>query len=249
MTKVKFSSIYGKDSLIDDVSLTDENDQGNPILFTNQEIRRMLSLAEVNGNDVFLDLGCGWGQNLIIALTEFNVKRAVGFENNLERNTIANKRLERLTKIGIDNSRYLVTTHDFDEEFLRDKIKDIKLSDATVIFYGLSTSKGLLNKIKERMRRGCRLICYFNCLFPEIMPDNDKIDFPFYVHTFPFKKTTSEEKWLSSILQKKASTISKGKKPLIDELWDELYHDYDVYGVRDAVKNYKNRLRLITKQK
>ena len=114
LTKVKFSSIYGKDSLIDDVSLTDENDQGNPILFTNQEIRRMLSLAEVNENDVFLDLGCGWGQNLIIALTEFNVKRAVGFENNLERNTIANKRLERLTKIGIDNSRYLVTTHDFD---------------------------------------------------------------------------------------------------------------------------------------
>ena len=67
-----------KKSLIDDVEIAEEDDKGRPILFTNQEIRRMLTLAGVGSKDVFWDLGCGWGQNLIVALMEFEKFR--GFE-------------------------------------------------------------------------------------------------------------------------------------------------------------------------
>ena len=247
MKNEKFSAIWFKKSVIDDVTLEDEDAQGNPILFPNPEIRKMLKLANVNEKDVFFDLGCGWGQNLIIALTEFKVNQAIGFEHNTERSKIVNHRLQRLKKIGIDQSRYKVCEGDFDD-LLADKIKGIKISEATVIFYGLTTSKSFLNKMKKRLKNGCRLICYYNCLFPEIMPEKDRIDFPFYVHIFPFKETTSKEKWLSTIIGKKISTLRKGKKPSIKELWDELRHDYDVYGDPNDVDDYEKRLRIFLKK-
>ncbi len=36
-----------KKSLIDDVNLIDEEDKGRPIIFSNQEIRRMLTLVRI----------------------------------------------------------------------------------------------------------------------------------------------------------------------------------------------------------
>ena len=55
-----------KGSKIDDID-TNNGELGPAILFTNPEIRRMLKLAGAGQRDVFFDLGCGWGQNLIIA--------------------------------------------------------------------------------------------------------------------------------------------------------------------------------------
>lgn len=249
MKKERFSTIEFNESLIDDVTLTDEDLQGHPILFTNVEIRKMFKLANIDKDDIFLDLGCGWGQNLIVALTEFNVKKAIGIENNSERNKIARKRLERLEKIGISKNRHDVIKADFDYEFLRDKVKEYKLSDATCVFYGLSTSKSLLNKIEKRMKKGTRMICYYDCLFPEIMPNKDGVDFPFFVYTFPFKKTTSEIKWLQTIVQKEHSTITRNAKPTIEELWDELRHDYDIQADSIDVDNYKERMTKILRKK
>lgn len=231
------------ESLIDDVRLSDDYDKGDPILFQNPEIRKMLRLANVNANDIFFDLGCGWGQNIIIALTEFNVKRAIGLEEIEERYQKANERIEARK---IDKNRYRIFKEDFDN-LLDDKIDGIYLHEATVIFYGLSTEKRLLDKFRKHLSKGCRLICYYNCLFPEIMPDKNRIDFPFYVYTFPFNKTTSRYKWLSTILQKRKSTIHHKNNPTIDELWHEMRHDYDIRADIDDVKKYQKRLDRLLK--
>jgi len=71
-------TITNDSSPIRDISLDDNEDKGHPILFDNQEIRQMLSLARVGPSDVFYDLGSGWGQNLIIAITEFMLKEQLG---------------------------------------------------------------------------------------------------------------------------------------------------------------------------
>ncbi len=52
------------------------------VYYPNQNIRRMLDFAHVKKTDTFYDLGCGYGQNLVMASTEFNAKRAVGFETD-----------------------------------------------------------------------------------------------------------------------------------------------------------------------
>ena len=97
-----------KQSLIDDVDVyTVSSSMGHAIYFPNQDIRRMLRLAKAGRNDVFYDLGSGWGQNLIIALTEFNVKKAVGFEINKSRREKAENRLRRWSAKRKDITRDL----------------------------------------------------------------------------------------------------------------------------------------------
>ena len=233
-------------SLIDDISIKEEDEDGIPILFTNPEIRKMLELADVSSKDIFLDLGCGYGQNLKIALTEFNVKKAIGYENNLERQKNAKNRLKELKRIGILKSRWVIKNDDFDEAMKSNLTKKL-LKDVTVVFYGLSPYTGFLNKLNKNLSSGCRLICYYNCLFPEILPI--RVDFPFYLHKKPFKKPKSIREWLSTIVQKRKSIFPNKQKPTISELWDELKHDYDVNGDPEDVQDYKIRLEKILKKK
>jgi hypothetical protein len=225
--------------MIDDVCLDDDDDKGYPILFTNPEIRKMLHLVNAGPNDVFYDLGSGWGQNLIVALTEFGVKRAVGVEQDRERYHVS---LERLESRRIPARRGFVVREKF-ERVLSGRVKDANLSDATIVLYALSTDRGIFNGFEKHMRIGARLVYYYLCLFPEIMPD--RVDYPFYASLSPFKRPRSQYEWLSSIIRKNASSLRKGKKPSQQELWEELTHDYDVKHVADRIENYRRRLARV----
>lgn len=115
----------------DDINLEDEYyHEGPPIRFTNPEIRRMLSLAKAGKDDVFCDFGSGFGQNLIMALTEFGVKRSIGLEFD---DTRAKRSRERLKELGLDKRGtgkiILGNFHDF---------HDAELRKVTILFYGLS---------------------------------------------------------------------------------------------------------------
>lgn len=223
-----------KKTTIDDVSLEDYDALGYPILFTNQNIRKMLKFADVGKNDIFYDLGSGWGQNLIIALTEFNIKKAVGIEQEEDRCKIAN---ERLRNRRIQSSRGFVACGDFEDLFYG-KMKKANLKEATVVFYGLDTSDGVFSKIRKKLRPGCKLVYYNRCLFPEIVADD--VDYPFYM-SVSFKRPDTEREWLESIIRKERPSTTK-------ELWQELRHDYDVEGLRDEVKKYKDRLEQILRK-
>ena len=80
--------------IIDDVRLPKNRSQsGWPILFTNPLIRKMFNLANAGNNYVFFDLGSGYGQNLRILVTEFDVKRAFEIENLKTRVKKSRKRI------------------------------------------------------------------------------------------------------------------------------------------------------------
>jgi len=226
-------------SLIDDVRMQDDDDKGHPILFTNQEIRRMLDLVHAGPRDVFYDLGSGWGQNMIIALTEFQVKKAVGIEKDRERHHFS---LERLAKWQLAADRASVLQEDF-EKALSGRVKGVDVSEATILFYGLSTYGHMVRQLSKRLKQGAKLVYYYPCLFPEIMPD--RVGYPFFVSTAPFRHPKSKYEWLSSVVQKDKSSIRKGRSPSIDELWNELYHDYDVKGVPERIDDYQRRLARI----
>lgn len=225
-------------SFINDVkmrSYPDKERKGIPIMFQNPDIRKMLDLAKVGKEDVFFDLGCGWAQNLIVAIEEYNVRHAVGLENNRKRRIIAQQRLERR---GIDSTRCRILKDNFNK-LLEGRVKDVRLGDATVVFYGLETDKWLLNSLERKLSDDCRLIYYYNCLFPEIMPE--QIDFPFYLSKVPFTPTTSRLDWLLAITRKKKSSCQDSKLTT-RELWEELKHDYDVNGEISDVKKLQDRM-------
>lgn len=234
-------------SLIDDVYLDDDRDKGEPILFTNQAIRKLLLLAKVGDGDVFYDLGSGWGQNLILALTEANAGKVVGIEKDEDRMKRALNRLDAWAKARPEfKGRYQVILGDFDR-LLKDKLEGASLREATVVFYGLSTYKALIDGIRNNWQGSKghqRFVYYYRWLFPEILADRH--DYPFLVSAFPFRKPRSELDWLRSVVGKEHSSIRRGQ-PDEDELWDELAHDYDVDGDIDEIARYKRRLKAALK--
>jgi SAM-dependent methyltransferase len=224
--------------MIDDLKEKDvkKGHGGYPILFENTYIRKMLRLAKAGKNDIFCDLGCGLAQNLIIAASEFNVRKAVGFERNERRSRKAVKRI-KLKDLG---TQCELIDESFDR-VLDGRSKSFALENATIVFYGLATDRELLKSLKERLQDGCRLVYYNTCLFPEIMPN--KVDIPFYVSTVPFKKTRSELAWLRKVVGKKRSLIQRGRRPDANELWDELRHDYRHFSDITRIRDYRQRLR------
>ena len=233
-------------SLIDDVEYTDELDElGPPIIFENAQIRKMLRLAEAGESDVFYDLGSGWGQNLIIAATEFGVRRAVGFEKDDGRFKRSTQRTKRLSaKLPRTLNRILVLRTDFQRPHEGGN-DSVHLSEATVVFLGLGLGPNEVQRLLGQLRDGCKLI-YYNCsLIPEIMPD--KTDFPFYLSVKPFRRPRSELEWLSAVVQKPHSSLHEGK-PDEAELWDELSHDSKVSAIYNLAPEYKRRIRKLLRK-
>jgi hypothetical protein len=233
-------------SLIDD--LHDDSDDGPAICFPNSDLRKMLRLAGAGPKDVLFDFGSGWGQTLIVALTEFDVKRVVGFETTLGRYRTAKERLERWSSKRDDVTRdrwSLVRANFFG--VLEKKKKRAVLADATIIFFGLETDKWTLDRIVKAWKGlpgNRRLLYYYNCLFPEIIPD--EVNYPFCVSRFPFKAPKSAQSWLSKVTGKTRSSLVKGQLPNEDELWDELRHDYRVCSsapIDETIADYKRRLK------
>ena len=205
----------------------------------------MFRLAQTNQSDVFYDLGSGWGQNLIIALTEVGVSKAVGIEKVQDRQEVALERLDAWAKERPEiKGNYKVVRGDF-ERLLKGKLEGASLKEASVVFYGLTTYKELITRLEgiwEGSTGKRRLLYYYNCLFPEVLP-SDK-DYPFLMSEFPFVRPKNELEWLMSVVGKGRSAIGKGT-PTKEELWDELTHDYDVMGVADQIPDYRRRLRAV----
>lgn len=221
---------------IDDVRLPKKRSQsGNPIIFKNPEIRLMLKLAKASKKDIFVDLGCGYGQNLIVAVTEFNVRHAYGIEDLKRRAYVAKARIQNARLQGkIDIIKGSL------DDLLDDKLNEINMQNATIVFYGLEGNATLTKKFCKKLPTNCKLLYYYNCLIPEIKPNNVK--FPFYLSRKPFKHPKSELDWLLSVISKKQRLIPKSEKLAVRDLWAELYHDYEVDGIRNDINKFKKRL-------
>jgi len=205
----------------------------------------MLRLTSLHRQDIFCDFGSGWGQNLILALTEFGAKKVIGIERNADRREISLNRLKRLEKkVPSLKGRYEVIDADF-EELLDSSPQQSRLREATVIFYGLSSGPDIIEGLARNWSgtKNRRLAYYFLWLFPWIMPTF--ADYPFYVSKFPFKAPQSEREWLDAVVGKTRSLAAQDAKPDASELWDELTHDYDVKFHSAEISYLKRELRKV----
>ncbi|MDE1853284.1 MAG: hypothetical protein KGI38_06005 [Thaumarchaeota archaeon] len=225
----------------DDINLEDEYwNQGDPIRFTNPEIRRMLSLAKAGENDVFCDFGSGFGQNLIIALTEFGVRKAIGLESDDTRAWRSGNRLEEL---GLDKrGRGTIVFGPFED------FKDAELRKVTILFYGLAGGDDIVPRLQRvwkdsKIRR--RLIWNDWHPIPEAFPD--EVEYPFFLTYFPqTRRTYPAREWLKRVVLQPENLIKYSVKHSERDLWTEFAHNMDVLQFRGDVAGYKERLRRVS---
>jgi len=112
-------------------------------------VRAMLKLAKAGPEDIVYDLGCGDGRILILAVKEFNVKKAVGIELDRERYKLA---LSRVREEGVED-RIEVLQGDFFNAYI---------GDATVVTLFLLTSVNemLKPKFERELRDGARIVSH-----------------------------------------------------------------------------------------
>jgi precorrin-6B methylase 2 len=112
-------------------------------------VRAMLRLAGAGPRDIVYDLGCGDGRILIIAVKEFNVRKAVGIESDYERFLTC---LRNIAENGI-GGRAIVYNQDMFEA---------DISDATIITLFLlnSVNEMLKPKFERELKPGTRIVSH-----------------------------------------------------------------------------------------
>jgi len=157
---------------------------GQDVQLPDNAFREIFRFAQLNKNDVFYHLGCGNGNGIVIAAEEFGVKKSVGIDNDIEKISIAEKKLEE-KKI----SNGVLKCQD---------VLESDISDATVILFWFS-DQSIIEKMMPKffnLKEGCRIITIWGPL-PGVLPD--RVDFPYILNMVPFKKASSLQEQLLSV--------------------------------------------------
>jgi len=155
---------------------------GDNVQLPEYSFRRIFKFLDLNEKDIFYHLGCGDGKGIAIASEEFNVKKAVGVENNKENIQQAEKLLKKKNLKNI--------------ELLFEDIKTAKINDATVVLFWF-TDNGIIETMMkkfESLQHGSRIITIWGPL-PGCLPA--KVDFPYIINTVPFKSADLKEQLLA----------------------------------------------------
>ena len=145
-----------------------------------QEIFRFVELGE---NDIFYHLGCSDETGVQIAKQEFNVKKAIGIDNNQEK---------------IVNAKNNIKEKNVNAEFRCEDIENADLSDATVILFWF-TDDQIINKMFEKFENlndETKIITIWGPL-PDCLPD--KVNFPYILNKTPFSKAKTMQEQLLAI--------------------------------------------------
>jgi ubiquinone/menaquinone biosynthesis C-methylase UbiE len=112
-------------------------------------VRKMLSLAEVNKNDILYDLGCGDGRIVVTAAKEYKIRKGVGVDIDPER---ISESKENAREAGVTDR---VT-------FLQKNLFEMDFSEASVLSMYLlpSVNLKLRPKILSDMKPGSRIVSH-----------------------------------------------------------------------------------------
>ncbi|MFP6585071.1 MAG: methyltransferase domain-containing protein [Candidatus Nitrosopelagicus sp.] len=155
---------------------------GDDVQLPEYSFRRIFKFLDLNEKDIFYHLGCGDGKGIAIASEEFNVKKAVGVENNKENIQQAEKLLKKKNLKNI--------------ELLFEDVKTAKINDATVVLFWFTDNDIIETMMKkfESLQHGSRIITIWGPL-PGCLPA--KVDFPYIINTVPFKSADLKEQLLA----------------------------------------------------
>jgi len=139
---------------------------GDEVQLPDKSFREIFNFVDLGKDDVFYHLGCGDGKGVEIAVREFNVKKGIGIDINLEK---------------INEAKNI------SGEFICEDIKNSKIFDATVILFWFTDEEIIKHMIKkfEKLKPGTKIVTIWGPL-PDCLPE--KVNFPYIINTVPFNK-------------------------------------------------------------
>lgn len=139
---------------------------GDEVQLPDKSFREIFNFVDLGKDDVFYHLGCGDGKGVEIAVREFNVKKGIGIDINLEK---------------INEAKNI------SGEFICEDIKNSKIYDATVILFWFTDEEIIKHMIKkfEKLKPGTKIVTIWGPL-PDCLPE--KVNFPYILNTVPFNK-------------------------------------------------------------
>ena len=164
-------------------SLPENIVSGEDVQLPDKSLREIFNFLNLGENDIFYHLGCGNEKGVSMALKEYNVKKAVGIDNNPEKIRQAKEILNKENILG---------------ELICEDIQNSNILDATVILFWFTDEEiinHMMNKFKE-LKSGTKIVTIWGPL-PNSLPE--KVEFPYIINQTPFKKTNSLQEQLLAV--------------------------------------------------
>ena len=164
-------------------SLPENIVNGEDVQLPDESFREIFNFLNLGKMDIFYHLGCGNGKGIALALKEYNVKRAVGIDNNPDKIKQAKKILNQENLLG---------------ELICEDILNADILDATVILFWFTDDK-VINKMMKKfkdLKSGTKIITIWGPL-PNCLPE--KVDFPYIINQVPFRIANSLQEQISEV--------------------------------------------------
>ena len=156
---------------------------GEDVQLPEKTFREIFKFAALGKEDTFYHLGCHDEKGIEIANKEFNVKKAVGIDNNPEK---------------IKNGKNNINEKKIDVELIYQNIQETDLSDATVILFWF-TDEEIINEMTQKFKElkpETKIITIWGPL-PNYLPD--KVNFPYIINKIPFEKAKNLQEQLLAV--------------------------------------------------
>ncbi len=157
--------------------------KGESISLDDNVVRKIFKFAKLNNSDVFCHLGCGEGNAVEIASSEFGVKKSVGVEVDKSVFDRAQRKIAGIANAHIINA----------------DIRKADISDATVLLFWFNEADivdDMAKRFKKELMDGARVITIWA---PLGMTIPDKVEFPFLINKKPFKQAKTIQQQIRSI--------------------------------------------------
>ena len=156
---------------------------GEDVQLPEKTFREIFKFAALGKEDTFYHLGCHDEKGIEIANKEFNVKKAIGIDNNPEK---------------IKNGKNNVNEKKIDVELIYQNIQETDLSDATVILFWF-TDEEIINEMTQKFKElkpETKIITIWGPL-PNYLPE--KVNFPYIINKIPFQKAKNLQEQLLAV--------------------------------------------------
>ena len=142
---------------------------GEDVELPEKTLREIFKFANLDKNDVFYHLGCGNQKGVELAKTEFQVKKAIGIDNN---------------KVKTELGNSILSEKKIDAKLVCCNIEDTDISDASVILFWFTDEQIISKMMKKfiKLKDGTKIITIWGPL-PNYLPD--KVSFPYILNKIP----------------------------------------------------------------